>query len=321
MASDGNITSAGVLKETITNPTSSFTNMRADPSSVQLEKMVSQGSFGSLYKGTWRGTPVAVKQLRLELADDPVATKDFKTEISLLSLLRHPNIILYMGAFEGTPKELKKTLGDKDLPLIVFEWLEGGNLYNAIHGPKSPSLTKIIQYAWDLACGMNFLHTHDPKIIHRDLKPQNLLLDSSGNLKIGDFGLSRFKSESESMTGHTGSYRWMAPEVVRNEKYDEKVDVYSFGIILWEMIASDVPFSNLTDMQAAMNTSNGMRPALPPSCTPNMKDLIRACWAPEPSERPSFQEVLDKLQVIKREMAGKKEGGGSGGEKACCILS
>ena len=67
----------------------------------------------------------------------------------------------------------------------------------------------------DLACGMNFLHTHNPKIMHRDLKPHNLLIDAAGNLKIGDFGLSRFKSENESMTGHTGSYRWMAPEVVR----------------------------------------------------------------------------------------------------------
>jgi hypothetical protein len=85
-------------------------------------------------QGTWRGTPVAVKQLRFELADDPIATKDFKSEISLLSLLRHPNIILYMGAFEGTPKSLKETLGDKDLPIIVFEWLEGGNLFNKIHG-------------------------------------------------------------------------------------------------------------------------------------------------------------------------------------------
>jgi serine/threonine protein kinase len=88
-------------------------------------------------QGTWRGTPVAVKQLRIELADDPLATKDFQSEISLLSLLRHPNIILYMGAFEGTPTNLKDTLGDKDLPIIVFEWLDGGNLFNKIHGAAS----------------------------------------------------------------------------------------------------------------------------------------------------------------------------------------
>lgn len=316
MASKEESGSETALKAAILQPTKSFSNMRADPSSVVLEKMVSQGSFGSLYKGTWRGTPVAVKQLRLELADDLVATKDFKTEISLLSLLRHPNIILYMGAFEGTPKELKKTLGDKDLPLIVFEWLEGGNLFNAIHGPTPPTMSKITQYAWDLACGMNFLHTHDPKIIHRDLKPQNLLLDSSGNLKIGDFGLSRFKSESESMTGHTGSYRWMAPEVVRNEKYDEKVDVYSFGIILWEMIASDVPFSNLTDMQAAMNTSNGMRPQIPGSCSVNTKQLIQNCWASEPKDRPSFQDILSALEIIKKEAKTSSPGG----EKVCCVV-
>lgn len=291
--------------------------MRADPDAVLLDKMVSQGGFGCLFRGTWRGTPVAVKQLRMELADDPGATKDFQTEVSLLSLLRHPNIVLYMGAFEGTPKGLRDKLGDKDLPLIIFEWLEGGNLFNVIHGQTPPTLKRIIQFAVDLATGMNFLHTHNPMIIHRDLKPQNLLLDGHGNLKIGDFGLSRFKSESESMTGHTGSYRWMAPEVVRNEQYNEKVDVYSFGMILWEMIACDVPFSNLTDMQAAMNTSNGMRPAIPPATMPLLRDLIQDCWAGEPKERPTFVAVLERLAAIKTLV-----GEGTGAQQpACCILS
>jgi serine/threonine protein kinase len=82
-------------------------------------------------------------------------------------------------------------------------------------GNRPPPYAKLIQWAVDLACGMNFLHTHNPKIMHRDLKPHNLLIDAEGYLTIGDFGLRRFKRDNESMTGHTGSYRWMAPEVVR----------------------------------------------------------------------------------------------------------
>jgi len=305
-------------RHSIMGPEGVFQNMRADPDSVQLSKMVSQGTFGSLYQGTWRGTPVAVKQLRFELADDPIATKDFQSEISLLSLLRHPNIILYMGAFEGTPTNLKDTLGGKDMPIIVFEWLEGGNLFNKIHGNRPPPYAKLIQWAVDLACGMNFLHTHNPKIMHRDLKPHNLLIDAAGYLKIGDFGLSRFKSDNESMTGHTGSYRWMAPEVVRNEKYDEKVDVYSFGVILWEMMSTDVPFSNLTDMQAAMNTSNGMRPVVPNSIPEPVKQLIKDCWLQEPHLRPSFTEILARLKNIQD--MGKEIGPAPGAQPACCSI-
>lgn len=282
-------------------------------SDVSLVQMVSQGTFGSLYKGKWRGCDVAVKQLRLDLADDPTARKDFKTEVDLLSVLRHPNIVLYMGASDGTPPELRKKLGNKELPLIVFEWLDGGNLFQMIHGPIAPSFEKIIRYANDLACGMNFLHTFNPMIIHRDLKPHNLLIDSAGTLKIGDFGLSRFKSESDDMTGHTGSYRWMAPEVVRNEKYSEKVDVYSFGVILWEMVSADIPFSSMSDVQAAMNVSSGMRPRIPAHIAPLTKSLIEDCWRDNPAERPSFAEVLNRLAEIKEKEVGvRSKGVGNG---------
>jgi len=120
------------------------------------------------------------------------------------------------------------------------------------------------------------------------------------------------------MTGHTGSYRWMAPEVVRNEKYDEKVDVYSFGVILWEMMSTDVPFSNLTDMQAAMNTSNGMRPVVPNSIPEPVKQLIKDCWLQEPHLRPSFTEILARLKNIQD--MGKEIGPAPGAQPACCSI-
>ena len=143
--------------------------------------------------------------------------------------------------------------------------------------------------------GMNFLHTHSPVIIHRDLKSLNLLVDSDWNVKVSDFGLSRFKV-STLMTGQCGTYQWMAPEVVRGHSYTEKADVYSFGINLWEIYTRAIPYNNVVPIQAAVAVMNqGLRPELPVNTPLEYSKLVRECWNQNSNLRPSFEEILIRL--------------------------
>ena len=121
-------------------------------------------------------------------------------------------------------------------------------------------------------------------------------------LKLGDFGLCRFKSDDGNMTGGTGSSRWMAPEVVRSEPYDEKVDIYSLGMCLWEMLASETPFSEFLEIQAAMMTAEGKRPPRPGRASPPVWALIQECWDPVPAQRPSALALVQKLLDVAKEI-------------------
>ena len=152
-----------------------------------------------------------------------------------------------------------------------------------------------LKLAYDAARGMNFLHTHSPIIIHRDLKSLNLLVDEDWNLKVSDFGLSRFKVPTL-MTGQCGTYQWMAPEVVRGHSYTEKADVYSFGINLWEIYTRQIPYNQMVPIQAAVAVMNkGLRPELPAHTPPTYRTLVHECWDQNPNLRPSFDQILVRL--------------------------
>ena len=145
---------------------------------------------------------------------------------------------------------------------------------------------------------MNFLHTHSPIIIHRDLKSLNILVDQDWNVKVSDFGLSRFKVSSL-MTGQCGTYQWMAPEVVRGHNYTEKADVYSFGINLWEIYTRNIPYHNMVPIQAAVAVMNqGLRPVLPKTTPIEYSSLVSECWDQNPNLRPSFEVILQRLAAI-----------------------
>mmetsp|Transcript_8457 Transcript_8457/g.13830 ORF Transcript_8457/g.13830 Transcript_8457/m.13830 type:complete len:245 (-) Transcript_8457:1967-2701(-) len=226
----------------------------------------------------------------------PTSLLEFRREISMLSKIRHPNVVLFMAACTRPP----------DL-CIVSEFLGNGSIYDLIHtksGNKPLDYRKLLQYALDVSIGMN--HLHQSQIIHRDLKSSNLVLDDHGVIKIVDFGLSRIKEENENMTGETGSYRWAAPEVLRNEKYSEKCDVYSFGIALWEMNTGDIPYSEFTAIQAAVAVADkGIRPSIPKSCPAGLAQLMRDCWNPMPSDRPSFDSIVARIRELIAELDSK----------------
>ncbi|CAM9664554.1 unnamed protein product, partial [Ectocarpus sp. 8 AP-2014] len=161
--------------------------------------------------------------------------------------------------------------------------------------------TDLLRIVTDVVNGM--LYLHELGVMHRDLKPDNILLDADDRAVIADFGLSRFSHPTNDHTAETGTYRWMAPEVIRHEPYSQAADVYSFGVVLWQIVARKQPFKGLTPLQAAFSVARqGLRPQIPPSAPPAVARLIRRCWHRSPDSRPSFSQIRSELPEIERQM-------------------
>ncbi|KAH6833076.1 PAS domain-containing protein tyrosine kinase family protein [Perilla frutescens var. hirtella] len=267
---------------------------------LTIGEQIGQGSCGTVYHALWYGSDVAVKVFsKQEYSDDMILS--FRQEVSLMKRLRHPNILLFMGAVTS-PQCL----------CIVTEFLPRGSLFRLLQR-NSPKLERRrrIQMALDIARGVNYLHHCNPPIIHRDLKSSNLLVDKNWTVKVGDFGLSRLKHETylTTKTGK-GTPQWMAPEVLRNEPSDEKSDVYSFGVILWELITHKIPWDNLNSMQVigAVGFMN-QRLEIPKDVEPQWASMIESCWLSETQCRPSFQELVEKLKEMQRQCAIQMQAG------------
>jgi serine/threonine protein kinase len=180
---------------------------------------------------------------------------------------------------------------------------------NGISNSQIPKRTQVV-YAQQLAQGMNHLHKSRPPIIHRDLKPANLLIDFSGTLKIADFGLAKIRpnperTESEAflMTGETGSYRFMAPEVFRHEEYTETVDVYSYAMIFYYMLRSTPPWAGLSGLDAVTKAAvDGERPLIPRNVDERLVILLKRCWDEDPRARPSFEHIITSLNIYSHDV-------------------
>lgn len=262
-----------------------------DYGEIVLAERVGKGSYGEVFKGIWRGTEVAVKKLPyyFEQLEDKEQQKTFLEgfiqETQLMKTLRHPNVIQLFASF--THPEV----------MIVMEFMAKGSLYQILHD-------KSIDLSWDLrrqilldaARGMTYLHKSQPVIVHRDLKSHNLLVGEHWRCKVSDFGLSRMLTAMDTMTS-CGTPSWTAPEVLRGEKYTEKCDVYSFGIVLWECVTRMTPHEGIPHFQVVFQVgTQGLRPDLPSDTPHHWARLTADCWAEDPDVRPSFEEILDRLQ-------------------------
>nr|GEW55808.1 integrin-linked protein kinase 1-like [Tanacetum cinerariifolium] len=282
-------------------PLSNKCDWEIDPVELDFTNahIVGKGSFGEIVRASWRGTPVAVKRILPSLSDDRFVVQDFRHEVNLLVKLRHPNIVQFLGAVTE-----KKPL------MLITEFLRGGDLHQCLKEKGALNPTTAINFALDIARGMAYLHTEPNVIVHRDLKPRNVLLVNSNadHLKVGDFGLSKLIRVKNShdvykMTGETGSYRYMAPEVFKHRKYDKTVDVFSFAMILYQMLEGDPPLSNLEPYEAAKSAAGGLRPVFrAKSYSPELRELTEHCWDADMNKRPSFLEILKKLETIKEKM-------------------
>lgn len=258
---------------------------------IEMKERIGIGGFAEVFKGEWRGTDVAIKKL-LPHKQTKESISEFEAEIEMMRRLRHPNIVMYMGCCLKA-----SSLG------LVTELLQM-SLFDLLHNTKVKLNWKLrFKIAIDTATGMNFLHLSKPVIIHRDLKSANLLLDKHYGVKISDFGLSRVKAQQYTMTAQVGTFQWMAPEVISSGNYTEKADVYSFGIILWEMIARKIPFYGMNGVQCSVAVSTqGLRPEIPMNTPPDIAKLIRTCWDVDPDLRPSFDQIVKELKTIRNNL-------------------
>ncbi|XP_004296242.1 PREDICTED: uncharacterized protein LOC101312816 [Fragaria vesca subsp. vesca] len=261
---------------------------------LTIGQRIGQGSCGTVYHGLWDGSDVAVKVFfKQEYPDDVLLS--FRQEVSLMKRLQHPNILLFMGAVTS-PQHL----------CIVTEFLPRGSLFQLLQKNKSKlDWRRRVQMALDIARGMNYLHHFRPPIIHRDLKSSNLLVDKNWTVKVGDFGLSRLKHETYLFTKTgKGTPQWMAPEVLCNEFSDEKSDVYSYGVILWELATEKIPWDDLNAMQVIGAVSfRNQRLEIPIDVDPQWASMIESCWHSDPACRPTFHELLEKLKALQRQRA------------------
>ncbi|KAG2681262.1 hypothetical protein I3760_11G136300 [Carya illinoinensis] len=204
--------------------------------------------------------------------------------------LRHPNVLLFMGAVY-TQERLA----------IVTEFLPRGSLFRTLHkNNQALDIRRRLRMALDVARGMNYLHRRNPPIVHRDLKSSNLLVDKNWTVKVGDFGLSRLKN-STFLTARSGrgTPQWMAPEVLRNEPSNEKSDVFSYGVILWELMTESIPWNNLNALQVVGVVGfMDRRLDLPQGLDPQIEYIIQDCWQRDPEQRPSFEDVIQRMTAL-----------------------
>jgi tetratricopeptide (TPR) repeat protein len=255
---------------------------------LNLEQELGRGGFGIVIKGTWQRFTVAIKQLHLT-NPSPAAKAEFEQEAITMAHLRAPNIVqLYGVCLDQVPY------------CIVMEYMPKGSLRDVLSSSQSLPWEQREQLALDIACGLAFLHGKN--ILHRDLKSLNVLLDNHDNrlrAKLSDFGLAQIKTETKltSTQKSVGSLPWMAPELFgRRPVYSEKSDIYSYGMVLWEMASRKIPFQDAADVNLIPGwVKEGEREPIPADCPAKIAHLIRFCWEGDAAKRFTANQVVERL--------------------------
>jgi serine/threonine protein kinase len=295
-----------------------FEGMKIHRKDLTIDHVVASGSFGKVSMGYYEENSVAVKQL-LKLTQDDIDR--FKFECFLSKELRHPHIVRTVGV-----------VWEKDCMALVSEFVANGSLGSWLNKDYERRVSgdpdvwtwkrEMLKMACDIADGVMYLHNahyYDVRskawqecIIHRDLKPDNFLVTDSMHVKITDFGEARALDIKGEMTV-VGTPLYIAPEVMRNERYGKRVDSYSFGVVLFACLrlrptAFEAFASSLKeDMNKSSNRGIGAailahridvgwRPRIPEEVYPTLSNLIKKCWDDDPMVRPDFEKIVDTLR-------------------------
>ncbi|KAL9400022.1 hypothetical protein Peur_008983 [Populus x canadensis] len=273
---------------------------------IEFQEKIGQGSTADIYRAIWRGFDVAVKCMFPDFfLSNENGVNFFAQELDTLSRQRHCYVLQLLGACIDPPSNA--WVVTEILGMTLKEWLHGPGSRRNERSVPIPPFQNRVTVALEIAQAMQYLHEQKPKVIHRDLKPSNIFLDDSNHVRVADFGHARFLDDAEmALTGETGTYVYMAPEVIRCEPYNEKSDVYSFAVILNELITGDYPYieTDFGPSKIAMEVAEGkLRPMLPHEDNDQLGeliDLISQSWDQDASVRPSFATITSSLRKIQQ---------------------
>jgi predicted Ser/Thr protein kinase len=250
---------------------------------IVIEKKLGSGSYGKVCLGKWNAAPVALKFCKKK-----GKVEDFMKEIELMiELPPHPNVVQLFGvSFDGPH------------PVIIMEYCAGGSLDSWLFDSEDtiPEEHKM-KLIRGIAAGM--LHLHKYNVVHRDLAARNILLTASGDPKISDFGMSRILKETQQGKTYNsiGPIRWMAPESLAQQTYSKKSDVWSFGIVVWEIFAQSEPHLDVDPIDVGtLIRDKFLTPEIPSDCPEKLRQLMEMCWNKDPEKRPSFEAICQILE-------------------------
>jgi mitogen-activated protein kinase kinase kinase 7 len=273
---------------------------------VKVATCISRGGFGLVYSGTFNRRRVAIKRIRPELSAEIKYIESFLKEICLMASLQHPRIVEFVGVAWDSLRNLS----------AVTEFMECGDLRDVLQSSKERNA----RLSWDghkariamhIAEALTYLHSLSPKVIHRDLKSKNVLLDCDLTAKLSDFGVSRERRFEEThMTAGIGTAFWIAPEVLLGMDYDERADIFSFGVVLSEIDTDDYPYWNEKNHASGgkqqenvilrMVATGALRPEFSPTCPSAIVALGQSCFDVDPQKRPTAAEIVYCLQQLIR---------------------
>ncbi|TDG45265.1 hypothetical protein AWZ03_008327 [Drosophila navojoa] len=265
-------------------------NQRSENWEIPFESItdldwLGSGAQGAVFSGKLNNEIVAVKKVK-ELKE---------TDIKHLRKLDHENIIKFKGVSTQSP-----------VFCIIMEYCPYGPLQNILKEEQVMLPSRLVSWSKQIALGMQYLHSH--KIIHRDLKSPNILISTNEVVKISDFGTSREWNEISTKMSFAGTVAWMAPEVIRNEPCSEKVDIWSYGVVLWEMLTCEIPYKDVDSSAIIWGVgNNSLKLLVPSTCPEGFKLLVKLCWKSKPRNRPSFRQILSHLDIAGPELLRKSE--------------
>jgi serine/threonine protein kinase len=264
-------------------------NITVPNSALTLVKLLGEGGFGSVYEGLYKGNPVAIKRLKIQHLTDK-AVEELRNEAK---------IMFQLGLESKYIVPLKKICLESPYYSLVMELMPKGSLYDLLRNNQPLPLKIRLQIALDTALGLKDLH--DYCILHRDLKSMNILLDDRLRAKLADFGLAKVKYETCSQSSVAkGTVLWMAPELFDDDpKMTIASDVYSFGMVLWELLTRKLPYAKAANqIVAARWIEKGKKEDIPGDCPLELKVIIESCWETLPTKRLTAVQIVEQLKPL-----------------------